>query len=170
MSFAGSILNIVNAVAGVAGGVADGQATQAERAFSAKVARENARTVGDQSAMRQEAMRRESGQLLGAQRAAIAESGTGSGGSNALIAAQDATLAELDALTERYEGRLKMTEYDNQAALLSAERVSGMQQLFGKRGLGRFSPINREWETLRTGNPLDGLGWTNAGTGQGRGW
>ncbi|WGM40807.1 hypothetical protein [Caulobacter sp. NIBR1757] len=170
MSWAGSILNVVSAVSGVAGGVADGQASEAERAYSAKVARENAKTVGEQSTMRQEAMRRESDQLLGAQRAAIAESGTGTGGSNALVAAQDAALAELDALTERYEGRLKMAEYDNQAALLSAERVSGMQQLFGKRGLGRFSTINREWETLRSGNPLDGLGWTSAGTGKGRGW
>ncbi|MCE3290296.1 MAG: hypothetical protein K0R83_2308 [Caulobacter sp.] len=160
MAWVGAVLNIVNAVAGVAGGVADGQATAAQRAFSAQVARENARTVGDQSAMRQEAMRRQSDQLLGAQRAAIAESGTGAGGSNGLIATQDATLAELDALTERYEGRLKIAEYDNQAALLSAEQVSGMQQVFGKRGLGRLSIAN--W-----GNPAN---WGAPGSSEGRGW
>lgn len=160
MAWAGAVLNIVSAVAGVAGGAADGQASAAQRAFSSKAARDNARTVGDQSAMRHEAMRRESGQMLGAQRAAIAESGTGSGGSNGLIAAQDATLAELDALTERYEGRLKMTELDNQADLLGAEQVSGMQQLFGKRGLGRFSHFN--W-----GNHSN---WGAPGSNKGRGW
>lgn len=160
MAWVGAVLNIVNSVAGVAGGVADGQASAAQRAFSSQAARDNARTVGDQSAMRQEAMRRESDQLLGGQRAAIAESGTGAGGSNGLIMAQDAALAELDALTERYEGRLKMTGLDNQADLLGAEQVSGMQQLFGKRGLGRFSHFN--W-----GNPGN---WGAPGSNKGRGW
>ncbi|MDO9337916.1 MAG: hypothetical protein Q7T61_16085 [Caulobacter sp.] len=160
MAWIGSVLGVVNSVAGVAGGVADGQASAAQRAFSSKVARENARTVGDQSAMRQEAMRRESDQMLGAQRAAIAESGTGAGGSNGLIAAQDAALAELDRLTERYEGRLKMTEFDNQADLLGAEQVSGMQRVFGKRGLGRLSHYN--WGNHNM--------WGAPGSNQGRGW
>lgn len=139
MAWAGAVLNIVSAVGGMAGGVADGQASAAQRSYSAKVARENARAVGDQTALREEAIRRESDQLLGAQRAAIAESGTGMGGSNALIMAQDSTLAELDALTERYEGRLKMAEYDRQGDLLGAEQVSGMQRILGKRGLGQLN-------------------------------
>ena len=151
MAFAGPIMNIIGAAAGVAGGVADGQATRAQRAFSSQAARENAKAVGDQSAMREQAMRRESAQLLGAQRAAIAESGTGTGGSNGLIAAQDAALAELDAMTERYEGRLKMTVYDNQADLLGAEQTTGMQRVFGKRGLGQFSNLYTTWEPLFTG-------------------
>ena len=134
MAWIGAVVSAVSAVAGVAGNAADGQASAAQRAFSSKAARENARAVGDQTAMREAAMRRESAQLLGAQRAAIAESGTGTGGSNGLIAAQDGALAELDALTERYEGRLKMAELDNQADLLGAEQVSGMQRLLGKRG------------------------------------
>ncbi len=160
MAWIGSVLSAVSSVAGVAGGVADGQASRAQRAFSSKAARDNARTVGDQSAMRQEAMRRQSDQLLGAQRAAVAESGTGSGGSNGLIMAQDATLAELDALTERYEGRLKMAELDNQADLLGAEQVGGMQRIFGKRGLGRLSHFN--W-----GNHNN---WGAPGSNTGRGW
>lgn len=151
MAWAGAIMNVIGGVAGVAGGVADGQASAAQRAFSSQVARENARAVGDQSAMRQEAMRREVDQTLGAQRAAIAESGTGFGGSNGLIAAQDAALAELDLLTERYEGRLKMTEYDNQADLLGAEQTTGMQRIFGKRGLGQFSHMYNRYEPVLTG-------------------
>lgn len=159
MAWVGAVLNIVSSVAGVAGGVADGQATAAQRAFSSRVARENARTVGDQSAMRQEAMRRQSDQMLGAQAAAIAESGTGMGGSNGLIAAQDAALAELDALTERYEGRLKMAEYDNQADLLGAEQVSGMQRVFGKRGLGALSSFNRHQNRFSNITGHEARGW-----------
>ena len=160
MAWAGAVLNIVSAVAGVAGGAADGQASAAERGFSAKAARENARMAGDQTALREAALRRQSAQTLGAQAAAIAESGTGSGGSNGLIAAQDAALAELDALTERYEGHVKMLDYDNQARLLGAEQVSGMQRVFGKRGLGRFSHYN--WGNHNM--------WGAPGSNQGRGW
>ncbi|HYE45721.1 MAG TPA: hypothetical protein VEA44_08095 [Caulobacter sp.] len=160
MAWVGSVLGIVSSVAGTAGGVADGQASAAQRAFGAKAARENARLAGDQSAMQEAALRRDNAQLLGAQRAAIAESGTGAGGSNGLIAAQDAALAELDALTARYEGRLKMTEYDNQATLLGADSTSGLQRLFGKRGLGRLSHYN--W-----GNPSM---WGAPGSNDGRGW
>ena len=160
MAWAGAIMNIVGSAAGIAGGVADGQATAAQRGFSAQVARENARAVGDQSAARETALRRETGQMLGAQRAAIAESGTGLGGSNGLIAAQDSALAELDALTERYEGRLKMTEYDRQAELLGAEQTTGMQRVFGKRGLGQFSNMFTFWEPLLTGRSGDkSRGW-----------
>jgi hypothetical protein len=147
MSWAGSVLNIIGSVAGVAGGAADGQASAAQRSFTGQVARENARTIGDQSALREAAQRRDSAQMLGAQRAAIAESGTGTGGSNALIAAQDAALAELDALTERYEGRLRMTELDRQADLLSGKQIGGVQRIFGKRGLGQFSTLNRHQAT-----------------------
>ncbi len=160
MAWAGQILNIVGSVAGVAGGAADGQASAAQRGYSALVARENSKMAGAQSAMRQAALRRQTTQTLGAQAAAIAESGTGLEGSNRLIATQDATLAELDALTERYEGRVKMFDYDNQARLLGAEQVSGMQRIFGKRGLGRLSHYN--WSNRgNRGAP---------GTNQGRGW
>lgn len=140
MAWVGAIVNVISAVAGVAGNAADGQASAAARAFSSKVTRENARMTGDQTALREQAVRRQSEQMLGAQRAAIAESGTGLGGSNAMIASQDTALAELDALTERYEGRVKMADLDNQADLLGAEQTSGMQRILGKRGpiWGRF--------------------------------
>ncbi|MBX3480001.1 MAG: hypothetical protein KF842_06350 [Caulobacter sp.] len=160
MAWAGTILNIASAVTGVAGNVADGQASAAQRGYGALAARENARTVGDQAAAREVALRRESRETLGAQRAAIAESGVGDGGANRLLMAQDAALAELDALNLRYEGRLKMAEYDNQADLLGAEQVSGVQRIFGKRGLGRLSHFNWGY----AGN------WGAPGSNQGRGW
>lgn len=122
MAWIGAVLNIVGAAAGVAGNAADGQASAAQRTFSRKVAEGNARMVGDQAAAREQQLRRESAQVLGAQRAAVAESGTGTGGSNGLIMAQDSALAELDALNTRYEGALLQRQYDNEARLLSAQK------------------------------------------------
>jgi hypothetical protein len=142
MAWAGAILNIVGAVAGVGGSVADGQSSAAQRGYGAQLARENSKLVGDQAAARELSLRRESGQALGEQRAAVAESGTGLGGSNGLLMAQDAALAELDALNTRYEGRLKMHEYDDQARMLGQEQPSGLQRVFGKRGLGAISHYN----------------------------
>jgi hypothetical protein len=142
MAWAGAVLNIVSAVAGVGGSVADGQASAAQRGYGALLARENSKMVGDQTAARELAVRRDAAQTLGEQRAAVAESGTGFGGSNGLIMAQDSALAELDALNTRYEGQLKMHEYDDQARMLGEEQPSGMQRVFGKRGLGALSHYN----------------------------
>lgn len=122
MAWIGAVLNIVGAVAGVAGNAADGQQSAAERTYSRMAAEGNSRTAGDQAAAREIQVRRESAQTLGAQRAAIAESGTGLGGSNGLITAQDSALAELDALNTRYEGALAMRQYDNEARLLSMQK------------------------------------------------
>jgi hypothetical protein len=51
--------------------------------------------------------RRYAKQFAGRQAAAIAQSGTGVGGSNALIIEQDAVLAELDALNIRYSAGMR---------------------------------------------------------------
>src|SRR4051812_15919694 len=66
----------------------------------------------------EEAQRRESRQFLGRQAAAAAEAGVGYDGSTGLIAAQSATMAELDALNTRYAGRLRG------AGLLSDSRAT----------------------------------------------
>lgn len=153
-------MSMISGASGIAGGVADGQAGAAQRGFSSLVARENARTTAGQATMREGAQRREAAQMQGAQLAAIGESGTGFGGSNGLIAAQDAALAELDILTDRYEGRLKTIEYDNQADLLGVQQTTGMQRVFGKRGLGQFSNMFTLWEPLLTGRSGDkSRGW-----------
>lgn len=122
MAWIGSVLNIAGAAMGMAGGVADGQATAADRTFQWQQAGENARVVAQQTGQRELAVRRDARQQLGAQAAAIAESGTGYGGSNRLIGEQDAVMAELDALNTRYEGALRVSELDNQQRLLSVQK------------------------------------------------
>lgn len=75
--------------------------------YKARVAEMNARAAGQQSSAEQERVRRESRQVLGAQRAAIAESGTGFSGSNLDIMRQSETMAELDALNIQYAGEME---------------------------------------------------------------
>lgn len=141
MAWIGSVLNVVGSVAGVAGSASDGQASAAQREYNHKLAMSNARITGDQSASRELGLRREARQTLGEQRAAVSESGTGEGGSNALLMAQDSALAELDALNLRYEGRLKMSEYDSQANMLSGEQTSAYQQIMGRKGIGAVGSV-----------------------------
>lgn len=84
--------------------------------YNARLATQNAETASSQANLREEQMRREARQVQGEQRAAIAEGGTGFGGSNLDIVRQDASLAELDALNARYTGALQRTSYTNEAA------------------------------------------------------
>jgi D-serine dehydratase len=75
--------------------------------YNAKVSEQEQKTTLDQYAREEEATRRETSQALAKQRAAIAESGAGSGGSNGMLADQSAVLAELDALNTRYTGAIR---------------------------------------------------------------
>jgi hypothetical protein len=81
----------------------------------ARVDEANARAVLSQANQREEQTRRETGLALGEQAAAVAQSGTGFGGSNALLMRQSGANAELDALNARYEGALQSTSYRNKA-------------------------------------------------------
>lgn len=92
---------------------ANSQATAAE--FNRDLANQNAATASAQAGLREEQMRREARQVQGAQRAAVAESGTGFVGSNLDILQQDAVTASLDALNTRYEGQLQSAGYRNDA-------------------------------------------------------
>jgi hypothetical protein len=159
MAWAGAVMGIAGSALSIGGQVADGQAANAQASFSESHAREQARTVGNQAAARELSMRRETNQQLGAQSAAIAESGTGYGGSNKLIMDDSTTNAELAALWTRYEGKLAIQRYDEEAKALKPQ-PSSIQRMFGKRGLGRLSHFN--W-----GNPSN---WGSPGSGEGRGW
>jgi hypothetical protein len=75
--------------------------------WGARMSERGARVAYQQTGQQEEALRRQTGRFLGSQAAAVAQSGTGMGGSNADVMAQSARDAELDALTLRYEGDLK---------------------------------------------------------------
>jgi len=77
--------------------------------------------AGNQARADEEAQRRKSRQIMGEQAAAMAQSGTGLGGSNALLTRQSAVDAELDALNIRYQGLLKSSALKAQASSLRGQ-------------------------------------------------
>lgn len=84
--------------------------------YNAAVAEGNARAAGQQASAEEERIRREGRQALGAQRAAMGESGTTVAfGSNLDIQRQSATALELDALNIQYEGNVRRASLLNEA-------------------------------------------------------
>lgn len=107
----------ISAVAAVAKGNAEsaakkGEANSAE--YAGKVADLNAGMAYEQADRNEEQNRRQSRQDLGEQRASVAQSGTGFGGSNADVIRQSTTNAEMDALNIRYGGAVEAASYRNE--------------------------------------------------------
>ena len=107
-------MQMAGGVSGAIGALVQGR--QARNAIDVEIDKENfnianaennARLVAQQTSQREDQQRRESRQLLGTQRAAIAQSGVGFGGSSADIIRQSTASAELDALNIRYAGDLE---------------------------------------------------------------
>lgn len=84
---------------------------------SAEIARANAEITARQYSAREEMVRRSARRALGAQRAAMAESGTGFDGSNLSLMRESTASAELDALNVRYAGALERAGLLNTAAV-----------------------------------------------------
>ena len=92
----------------------------------------NARINDAQTALREGLQRRRAGEVLGEQRASIAQSGFGSGGTMGDIVRQSVAGSELDALAIRYEGRVRSDEMRGQAEQLRF----GARQTKKAAGLG----------------------------------
>lgn len=90
-------------------------AAKAEK-YQRDIALNNAAAVGQQTSARIEEQRREAKQILGTQRAGIAESGTAFSGSNSDVIRQSTINAELDALNIGYGGEMERTGLLNEAA------------------------------------------------------
>lgn len=91
----------------VAGILMQGNAEKKAANYNAAILESNADQATREAGAREEAQRRDAAFQLGRQRAAIAQSGGGFGGSAADVMRQSASLAELDALNIRYEGDLR---------------------------------------------------------------
>lgn len=117
-------LFIASAVVGVLGKLGEGeqaktqyQAQSQADAYNAAIKRQRADNVTAIYGQREEEQRRMARFDAGRRQAAIAQSGTGSGGSNADIEAQSEVFAELDALDIRYEGILERKSLLDSASL-----------------------------------------------------
>ncbi len=136
MAWIGPTLTAAASAARIAGEVADGQARAASQRHDVQQARSRAAASAEQASTNEEQIRRRNRQSLATLAALVAESGTGTGGSNALIAAQDAALAELEALNARYDGQLERNALENRARRL-ADAPGGQSGL--RTGLNALS-------------------------------
>jgi hypothetical protein len=115
---------------------------------------QNLEIAGQQTSQAEEQQRREARQLLGAGRAAVAQSGLAMTGSAADIMKQSATNAELDALNIRYAGTLERMSILNEIGMLNYEK--DLVKMRGKQAM-----------RMRWGNALSGLFGGQTGGGMG---
>ena len=91
-----------------AGLLYSGSAEEAAADQEAAIMRRNSVAIRQQTVQTEEALRRKQASFLAEQRAAMTQSGFDSdSGTNRDIAYQSETLAELDAMTLRYEGEMR---------------------------------------------------------------
>lgn len=107
------------------GSIQQGNAGKAAADANARIAGQNRDIALQQAGAREDASRRRSRQILGAQYAGAAESGIDpNSGSAARVLQDDATAAELDAMNIRYEGLMQAHGYEREQAM---ERARGKQ-------------------------------------------
>lgn len=132
--------------------------TQAElEGRNIELAKQNREIVNRQYSAREEAMRRSARQALGAQRAAIAQSGTGFSGSNLDIMKQSTANAELDALNLRYAGQLEDASMQNDITM----------RQFNKDNLRRAAKNTMKMRWHNAGAALFGANTVNSNNANG---
>ena len=107
MIAASTAMSAVGAMQQGAAAAAQGRAQQQAQQYNAAIKEQQATLARQQAGARQQQQRRGARQLLGQQRAALAQAGIGMGGSALDIEEQSAVRAELDSLTIAYEGELQ---------------------------------------------------------------
>lgn len=143
------------AIGGIQAGnaaAASARAGQNAANYNAQMMEYNAANQRAVAAQQEDAQRRQARQILGAQRAAVSQSGIGLMGSAADIMQQSATDAELDALSLRYEGDLRargmlaeaeQSRYQGQISGMNAraEQTGGYMNAVGSilGGAGRYA-------------------------------
>jgi hypothetical protein len=104
---ASAAVSAVGAIQQGAAAAAQGRSQQQAQQYNAVVKQQNAELARQQAGAREEQQRRGARQILGQQRAALAQAGIGMTGSALDIEEQSAVRAEMDALTIAYEGELQ---------------------------------------------------------------
>lgn len=116
----------VSAIGGAVSGMERGAAMDA----AAKVARENARLAIEKGEYDVGQIRKQADKFLGRQRAAIAQSGTGFGGTNAALQTESMQGITEDVTNTRMEAALRAQDFNRQARDLqtgaSQSRVGGL--------------------------------------------
>jgi len=101
-------------------GITNAQAQSKQSKVNAGLLDKQANNVALQTGSQVGQIRRQGANVLADQSAGFADNGTGTGGSNALIQRSTAIDTEMDAANADYNGRLQMTDLQNQASGMRA--------------------------------------------------
>jgi hypothetical protein len=126
---------VVAGVSAIAGADSQRRAAHAQ----ADIARQKGKVAMQQANVNEDAQRRRADMILGAQRAAMGQAGTGLDGTNADLYQQSATNAELDALNIRYGGELGETSAEQQARLDDMQASDAQQAGYLNAGAAALS-------------------------------
>lgn len=114
-----------------AGATWQGQDAQTAANANTSALAQQAHVAQSQAYTDEASQRRQAGQVLGTQAAAIAQAGGGTGGTSAKVIDQSGINAELDALNIRYGGQMKASGLMAQAqASKYAGKSSALQSYF----------------------------------------
>jgi len=134
---------IASAVMGAIGSIQKGQQQDAQyranaqaNEYNAAVMRQRSETSLSVANQREEQQRRNAAFTMGKMRAGIAESGLGTGGSNADLERQSSVMAELDSLNIRYEGMLESKGMLDQANLEDSYALSNRRNASAAKRAG----------------------------------
>jgi|GEM_PF-5527028 len=117
-------------------GLMQSEGTEQDATANSAALRQQGRVATAQAYADEQTQRRESRQIIGRQAAALAQSGTGTGGTNANLIEQSTGNAELDALNIRYAGLLKKAGFEAQSREVTRQgkALAGAQLLQGVSG------------------------------------
>lgn len=135
-SWVGTAVAVGSAVIGGVNASRQAKAASQADTYNALVTKQKADAARSTANAREDQQRREARFMAGQRRAAIAQSGTGLGGSNADIDRQSEIMAELDALNIRYEGATQSTGLLNQSALDTASARNNNKRAKSAMGMG----------------------------------
>lgn len=164
-----TIMQGIATTVGVVSSLSQGYAASAQAKAEARAAERNARIVRQQASVREDALRLESRQRLGEQRAAAVQSGFDPNtGSLLELQGDSAGALEFDALSTRYEGTLQALSFEQQARNARAQARMAVPQgylnaagsLFGSLGrYGGGGRINQAPVETRTPRPVGFQGY-----------
>lgn len=117
VQIASTVFSVIGALSGGQEKSNQYQASAQAAEYNAAVARNKAANTTAVFGQKEEEQRRQARFIIGRQRAAGAQSGTGMGGSTMDAENQSAVMAEMDALNIRYQGSLESQGLLSQASL-----------------------------------------------------
>ena len=108
-------IKLGSSILSTVGGLSQGSEDAAAQRLAAERAQANARAAIRKGESDVGMVRRQGGRVMGAQRAAIAQSGLGTGGTNAALMAESARNMETDVTNTRMEAALRAADAADQA-------------------------------------------------------